>query len=134
MNEQELAQYFFVKYTLHTNGLPCGWLGLKPSFVDSKCVGNLSELWKVWHEEGVDVITKCKEHSSNWRASWKPAEVKQFSRLRFIVDLTFFKAKGNMDNIPRVLQELDAEKNRVKLSTVYTRIKKHENMQSPLKA
>jgi hypothetical protein len=84
-------------------------------------------LWKAWHEEGVDVITK-------WRASWKPAEVKQFSRLRSTVNLNFLKAKGSMDNIPRVLQELDAEKSKVKLSTVYTRIKKHEKMQSHLKA
>jgi hypothetical protein len=91
-------------------------------------------LWKAWHEEGVGVITKCKDHAPNWRASWKPAEVKQFSCLQFSVDLTFLKAKGKMDNIPRVLQELDAEKDKVKLSTVYTRIKTHEKMQSPLKA
>jgi hypothetical protein len=38
-----------------------------------------------------------------------------------------------MDKIPRFLQELDAEKDKQKFSAVYTRIKKHEKMQSPLK-
>jgi hypothetical protein len=45
-------------------------------------------------------------------------EVKQFSRLL----ITF----------PWVLQEVDAKKEKAKLSTVYARIKKHEEMQSPL--
>jgi hypothetical protein len=34
MNEEELVQEFIIKYTLDTNGLPCGWLDLKPSFID----------------------------------------------------------------------------------------------------
>jgi actin-like ATPase involved in cell morphogenesis len=50
-NEQELARGFIMKYTLDTNGLPCGWLDLKPSFMDSKYIGNVSELWKAWHDE-----------------------------------------------------------------------------------
>jgi hypothetical protein len=100
--------------------------------MDSKYVGNVSELWKAWPEEGVDVITKNKHHSEKWRAYWKPAEVKQFSCLRFIIDHILCKEEGNRDNIPRVLQELDAKKDKAKLSTVYTRIKKHEKMQSPL--
>jgi hypothetical protein len=76
--------------------------------MNAKYVGNVSEFWKAWQEEGLDVITKCKDHSSKWRASWMPAEVKQFRRLHFIVDHTFLKAEGNRDNIPMVLQDLDA--------------------------
>jgi hypothetical protein len=105
MNEQELARGFIMKYTLDNNGLPCGWLDLKPSFMDSKYVGNVSELWNAWHEEGVYAITKNKHHSDKCRASWKPADVKQFSRLCFIIDHILCKADGNWDNIPRTLQE-----------------------------
>jgi hypothetical protein len=88
-------------------------LDMNPLFMNATYVGNVSDFWKAWHEEGVDVITKCKDHSSKWRASWKPAEVKQFSRLRFIINLAFLRAKGHMDDIPRVLQELDAEKGKL---------------------
>jgi hypothetical protein len=51
-----------MKYTLDTNGLPCDWVDLKPSFMDSKYVGNVSELWKAWQEEVVDAITENKHH------------------------------------------------------------------------
>jgi hypothetical protein len=44
-------------------------------------------------------------------------EVKQFSRLRFIIDHILCKAEGSQDNIPWGL---------------YTLTKKHEKMQSPL--
>jgi hypothetical protein len=47
--------------------------------------GNVSDLWKAWNEEGVDVITKCGEHLKKWRATWTAAEVNQYNRLRFII-------------------------------------------------
>jgi hypothetical protein len=47
--------------------------------------GNVSDLWKAWHEEGVDVITKCGEHLKKWRATWTAAEVKQYNWLRFTI-------------------------------------------------
>jgi hypothetical protein len=85
-NEEESVQEFSRKYKLDNNGLPCGWLDLKPSFVNLKYVGNVSKLWKAWHVEGVDVIMKCKYHSSKWSDYWTPAEVKKFSRLRLIIN------------------------------------------------
>jgi hypothetical protein len=45
-NDEKSVQDFSIKYTLNTNGLPCGWLDLKPSFMNAKYVGNMSELWK----------------------------------------------------------------------------------------
>jgi hypothetical protein len=69
----------------------------------------------VWHEEGVDFITKNKHHSEKLRASWKPAEVNFFNHLRFIIDHIICKADGNQNNTPRVLQELDAKKDKRKI-------------------
>jgi hypothetical protein len=62
MNEQYLVREFIMKYTLDTNGIPCGWLDVNPSFMDSEYVGNMLELWKAWNKEGVDVITNNKHH------------------------------------------------------------------------
>jgi hypothetical protein len=65
-----------VKYILGDNGLPISWINYKPSFMETKYGGNVSDLWKAWHEEGVDVITKCGYHSKKRRATWTAEEFK----------------------------------------------------------
>jgi hypothetical protein len=67
--EDPIVQEDSMQYILGDNGLPVGWLTYKPSFMGTKYEGNVSDLWKAWHEEGVDVITKYGEHSKNWRAT-----------------------------------------------------------------
>jgi hypothetical protein len=84
--EDPVVQEDSMTYILGDNGLPIGWLTYKPSFMGTKYEGNVSDLWKAWHEEGVDVITKYGEHSKKWLATWTAAEVKQYNRLRFIID------------------------------------------------
>jgi hypothetical protein len=49
-NEEETVQDFSRKITLDTNGFPCGWLDLKPSFMNAKYAGNVPDLWKAWQE------------------------------------------------------------------------------------
>jgi hypothetical protein len=34
--------------------------------METKYEGNVSDLWKAWHEEGVDVIIKCGENLKKW--------------------------------------------------------------------
>jgi hypothetical protein len=75
--EEPLVQEDSTNYILGDNGLPIGWLTYKPSFMETKYGGNISDLCKAWHEEGVDVIKKFGEHLKNWRATWTAAEVKQ---------------------------------------------------------
>jgi hypothetical protein len=84
--QEPVVQGLHLKYILGDNGLPIGWLNYKPSFMETRHWGDVSDLWKAWHKEGVDVITKYKDHSMNWCATWKDAEVKQYNQLRFIVD------------------------------------------------
>jgi hypothetical protein len=43
-NEEESVQDFRRKYTIDNNSLPFGWLDLS-SFMNSKYIGNVSELW-----------------------------------------------------------------------------------------
>jgi hypothetical protein len=95
--------------------------------------GNVSDLCKAWHEEGVDVITKCGEHSKKWRATWTAEEVNQYNRLRFIIDHIVEEVGGNMDLLPATLKQMDGEKGGAKLSTVYTRIKNIIKVESPLR-
>jgi hypothetical protein len=94
MNEKELARGFIIKYTLDIKGLPCGWYDFKPSFMDSKYVGNVSALWKAWHEETVDVITKNKHHSEKWSAYLKLAELKKIAVYVLSLITFFVKQKG----------------------------------------
>jgi hypothetical protein len=89
-------------------------------------------LWKAWHKEGVDVITKCGEHSKKWRATWTAAEVNQYNRLRFIIDHIVEEVGGNTDLLTATLIQMDGEKGGAKLSTVYTRIKKIIKLESPM--
>jgi hypothetical protein len=90
-------------------------------------------LWKSWHEEGVDVIKKCGEHSKKWCAKWDDSEVKQYNRLRCIIDHIVEQVGGNMDLVSATLKQTDGEKGGAKISTVYTRIKKIIKVESPLK-
>jgi hypothetical protein len=99
----------------------------------TKYEGNVSDLWKAWHKEGVDVITKCGEHSKRWCATWTAAEIKQYNRLRFIIDHIVKQLGGNMDLVNATLKQMDGEKGGAKLSTVYTRIKNIIKVESPLK-
>jgi hypothetical protein len=99
----------------------------------TKYEGNVYDLWKAWHGEGVDVITKCGEHSKKWRATWTAAEVNQYNRLRFIIDHIVEQVGGNMDLVTAKLKQMDEEKGGATFSTVYTRIKKNIKVKSPLK-
>jgi hypothetical protein len=90
-------------------------------------------LWKAWHEEGVDLITKCGEHSKKWHDTWTAAEVKEYNRLRFIIDHIVEQVGGNMDLVTSMLKQMDEEKGEAKFSTVSTRIKKIIKVESPLK-
>jgi hypothetical protein len=122
-----------MEYILGDNGLPIGWLTYKPSFTGTTHEGNVSDLWKAWHEEGVDVITKYGEHSNKWHATWTAAEVNQYNRLHFIIDHILEEVGGNMDLLTATLRQMDGEKGGAKLSTVYTRIKNIIKLESPMK-
>jgi hypothetical protein len=109
--EDPLVQEYSMIYILGDNGLPIGWITYKPSFMGTTYEGNVSDLWKAWHEEGVDVITKCGEHSKKWCATWTAAEVKQYNRLRFIIDHNIVKkVGGNMDLVTATLKQTYGEK------------------------
>jgi hypothetical protein len=95
--------------------------------------GNVSDLWKAWHEEGVDVIKKCGEHWKKWRATCNTSEVNHYNRLSFIIDHIVEEVGGNTDLLTATLIQMDGEKSGVKLSTVYTRIKKIIKLESPMK-
>jgi predicted phosphodiesterase len=88
---------FLCKNIFGGNGLPIGWITYKPSFMETKYGGNVSDLWKAFHKEGVDVITRCGDHSKKWRATWTVVEAKQYNRLRFIIDHIVEQVAGNMD-------------------------------------
>jgi hypothetical protein len=79
--EDHIVQEDSMTYILGDNGLSIGWLTYKPSFMGTKYEVNVSDLWKSWHQEGVDVITKCGERSKKWRATWTAADVKQYNRI-----------------------------------------------------
>jgi hypothetical protein len=122
-----------MKYILGFNALPICWLTYKPSFMETKYEGDVSDLWKAWHEEGVDVITKYGEHSKKWRATWDAAEVKQYNRLCFIIDHIVEQVGRNMELVSATLKKMDGEKGGSKLSTVNTRIMNIIKVESPLK-
>jgi hypothetical protein len=95
--------------------------------------GKVSNLWKAWREEGVDVITKYGEHSNTWCVRWAATEVKHYNRLRFIIDHIVEQVGVNMDLVNAMLKQIDGEKGGEKLYTVYTRIKEIIKVESPLK-
>jgi hypothetical protein len=49
--EETLVQEDSMEYILGDIGLPIGWLTYKYSFMETKYGGNVSDLWKAWHEE-----------------------------------------------------------------------------------
>jgi hypothetical protein len=57
------VQEHSVKYIIGDDGIPNGWLNYKPSLMETTFGGSVSDLWKAWHEEGVDVVTKYGGHS-----------------------------------------------------------------------
>jgi hypothetical protein len=118
--EDPVVQEDSMKYILGDHGLPIGWLTYKPSFIGTKYEGNVSNLWKSWHEEGVDVITKCGEHSKKWLATWTAAEAKKYNWQRFIIDHIVKQVGGNMNLVTATLKQMDGEKSGAKFSTVYT--------------
>jgi hypothetical protein len=73
------------------------------------------------------------QRSKKWRATWTAAEVKQYNRLRFIIDRIVEQAGGYMDLVTATLKQMDGEKGGEKMSTVYTRIKNITKVESPLK-
>jgi hypothetical protein len=131
--DESLVQEDSMEYILGDNGLTIGWLTYKPSFMETKYGGNVSDLWKAWHKEGVDVITKYREHSKKWCVTWTAAEVKQYNRLCFIIDHIVEQVGGNMDLVSAMLKQMGGEKGEEKLSTVYTRIKNIIKVESTLK-
>jgi hypothetical protein len=68
-----------------------------------------------------------------WCAAWTDAEMKQYNRLRFIIDHIVEYVDGNMDQVRVILQQMYGEKGGAKLSTVYIRIKKIIKVGSHLK-
>jgi hypothetical protein len=61
------VQGLCLRYTFGDNGLPIGWNNYKHSCMENEYGGGVvSNLWKSWHGEGVDVITKNKDHSMKW--------------------------------------------------------------------
>jgi hypothetical protein len=61
------------------------------------------------------------------------AEVKQYNRLRFIIDHIVEEVGGNTDLLTATLIQMYGEKGGAKLSTVYTRIKNIIKLESPMK-
>jgi hypothetical protein len=104
-----------VEYILGDNGLPIG------------------DLWKAFHEEGVDIITEYGDHSNKLCATWTAAEVKHYNRLHFIIYHIVEQLVGNMNLASALLKHMDGEKGGAKFTTVYTRIKNIINVKSPLK-
>jgi hypothetical protein len=79
-------------------------------------MGDILDLWRAWHEEGVDVITKKEDHSMKWCASLTAVEVKWYNWSCFVTDHIVAKLDENMDQVRVTLQKMDGEKGGAKKS------------------